>query len=147
MATRTFTALIEQDDATSGCGIRLPFNPKDAFGKVRSPVVATVGGHSFRTTTCSMGGAYWIPLNRANRDAIGAKPGQKVTVRLELDDTPRVIEAPSDLVAALKAAGALGAWKKLSFTHQREHVEAIEEAKKPETRARRIARAVEAVGG
>jgi uncharacterized protein YdeI (YjbR/CyaY-like superfamily) len=56
------------------------------------------------------------------------------------------VTPPADLVKALKARpGALEAWRKLSFTHQREHVEAIEGAKKPETRTRRIDAAVEAV--
>ena len=55
---------------------------------------------------------------------------------------PRTVEAPPDLVRALKAAGALAGWEALSFTHQREHVEAIEDAQRPQTRASRIENAV-----
>ncbi|HXG57831.1 MAG TPA: YdeI/OmpD-associated family protein, partial [Thermoanaerobaculia bacterium] len=58
----------------------------------------------------------------------------------------REIKPPADLAKALKASpGAWDRWQKLSFSHQREYVEAIEEAKKPETRARRVARAVEMI--
>jgi hypothetical protein len=128
----------------NSCGIELPFNPKDAFGKVRVPVNATIGRHTYRTTTCAMHGSFWIPLNKANREAAGVEGGQTVSVTLALDDKPRTVPPPQDLVAAMrKAKGAKAAWDALSFTHQREHVEAIESAKRPETRARRIARAIE----
>jgi uncharacterized protein YdeI (YjbR/CyaY-like superfamily) len=71
-------------------------------------------------------------------------PGEMVRVTLEPDLEPRVVEAPAELAAALKKnKQAKAAWEKLSYTHQREHAEAILDAKKPETRARRIAKAVE----
>jgi uncharacterized protein YdeI (YjbR/CyaY-like superfamily) len=55
----------------------------------------------------------------------------------------RVVEPPADLVAALEArAGLWKRWQALSFTQRRECVESILGAKKPETRERRIARAV-----
>lgn len=146
MASKRFKARIIQDDGSSACGIKLPFHPKDAFGKVRAPVRATLNGHTFRTTICSMGGSYWIPLNRANREAAGVSPGESVAVSLDRDDAPRVVKPPADFARALRAAPtADAAWKKLSYTHQREHVEAIEAAKQPETRQRRIAKAVEAL--
>lgn len=66
-------------------------------------------------------------------------------VTLELDLEPRVVTPPKDLVSALRKAGALEKFEKLAFTHQREHVEAIEGAKKPETRARRIEAAVKMI--
>ena len=66
-------------------------------------------------------------------------------VRLDLDTEPRVVKPPADLVKALKAASVWDRWQDLSYSHQREHVEAIDEAKKPETRTRRIERAVQMV--
>jgi hypothetical protein len=89
-----------------------------------------------------MGGERFIPLRGSNREASGV-----VTVTLTLDDKPRVVKPPVDLARALREAGtgAVDAWKAMSFTHQREHVEAIEQAKKPETRERRVRACVEMV--
>ena len=67
---------------------------------------------------------------------------------LELDNAVREVKPPADFVRALRAAPpAWDRWEELSYSHQREYVEAIEEAKTPETRARRIANAVESIAG
>jgi uncharacterized protein YdeI (YjbR/CyaY-like superfamily) len=86
-----------------------------------------------------MGNGPCIPLRRSNREAAGLDGGETLSVTLELDTERREIKPPADLVKALKAAPpAWDRWRELSYSHQREHVEAIEEAKRPETRARRI---------
>ncbi len=130
-------------------GIEVPFDPKPVFGKVRAPVRVTVnGGYTFRSTIAAMGGpCCFIPLRRSNREAAGVSGGEMVTVTLTLDTQPRVVKPPAALMAALKGAGpdVVEAWKGMSFTHQREHAEAVVEAKKPETRARRIAGCVGAM--
>ena len=127
--------------------IVLPFDPKEVFGKVRAPVKVTLNGYTFRTTIAAMGGPPCIGIRTSYREAAGLEGGEKVEVRVALDDEPRVVTPPADLVKALKAAPpAWDRWRELSFTHQREHAEAVEGAKKPETRARRIANAVAMVG-
>ncbi len=132
----------------SVCFIPVPFDPKAVFGKVRAPVVVKLGGHSFRSTIAAMGGTVCVPLRRSNREAAGLEGGETLTVELELDTAKRVVSPPRDLTAALRAAPpAWERWRDLSFTHQREHVEAIEGAKRPETRARRIASAVAMLRG
>jgi len=132
----------------SACFIPVPFDPKAVFGKVRAPVVVRLGGHSYRSTIAAMGGTVCVPLRRSNREAAGLEGGETITVELELDTRAREVAPPRDLVAALRAAPpAWERWRELSFTHQREHVEAIEGAKRPETRARRIANAVAALRG
>ncbi len=139
--TRSFPATVVRDGP--GCFIPLPFDPKAVFGKVRAPVVATVGGYRFRTTVVAMGGPACIGLRRSHREAAGLAGGETVQVTVALDDAPRTVTTPADLLRALQAVpGALDAWKASSYTHQREHVEAIEDAKKPETRQRRIVAAV-----
>jgi hypothetical protein len=144
MAARTYSATLQSDAMT--CAVPVPFDPKAVFGKVRAPVKVTVNGYTFRSTIAAMGGPPCIPLRRSHREAAGLKGDETVEVRLELDTEPRVVEAPADLQKALRATpGAAASWKGLSYTHQREHVEAIEGAKAPETRARRVARAVEMV--
>ena len=132
----------------SACFIPVPFDPKAVFGKVRAPVVVRLGGHSYRSTIAAMGGTVCVPLRRSNREAAGLEGGETITVELELDTGVREVAPPRDLVAALRAAPpAWDRWRELSFTHQREHVEAIEGAKRPETRARRIANAVATLRG
>lgn len=139
---KCFRTRLVKDDETRGCYLELPFDPKEAFGRRRAPVRVTIGTYSFRTTTASMGGCFMVGVRREHREAAGCEAGDEADVAIELDIAPRTVEAPDDLRAALAEAGLEGAWAKLSYTHQREHVEAIEDAKKPETRARRIAAAV-----
>ncbi|HOD66499.1 MAG TPA: YdeI/OmpD-associated family protein [candidate division Zixibacteria bacterium] len=140
----TCRAELVQDDATSGCGITLPFDPKAQFGKVRAPVVATINRYSFRTTVFSMGGCYWIPVNKSNRDAAGIAPGDRFKLRIALDTEPRAVTPPADLKEALAGdPTAKTVWDKLSYTHRREYVEWIAQAKKPETRARRLQKTLE----
>ena len=140
---KTFTTSLLRDGAM--CAIPLPFDPKSVFGKTRAPVKVTINGYTYRSTIASMGGQVFIPLRASNREAAGLEGHETVEVHLELDTDKREVTPPADLVKALKAAKAFDAWQKLSFTHQREHVEAIEGAKKPETRQRRIENAVKIV--
>ena len=126
--------------------IELPFDPKEKFGKVRAPVKVTVNGYTFKTTIAAMGGPPCVGMRTSYREAAGLEGGERVEIRIDLDDEPRVVTPPADLVKALKAAPpAWDRWQELSFTHQREHAEAVADAKKPETRARRIAKSVEMV--
>lgn len=145
MPSKTFNAWIFQDDGTTMTGFEVPFDPKPVFGKVRAPVTVTINKHSYRSTICAMGGKFWLPLRKSNREPAGVKAGDNVQITLTLDQAPRTVTAPNDLLRALKAAKQLEAFQKMSFTHQREHVQAIEEAKKPETRERRIAACVSMV--
>jgi hypothetical protein len=139
--TKTYETKIVKDGPM--CFIPVPFDPVAVFGKVRVPVKVTVGKHTYRSTIASMGGVLCIPLRKSNREAAGLQGNEKVKVRLELDTEERKVTPPRDFVKALRAKpGAWDAWTALSFTHQREHVEAIEDAKKPETRERRIAKSV-----
>ncbi len=142
MPSKTFTARIIQDDNTTMTGFEIPFDPKPVFGKVRAPVVVTIKKHTYRSTISAMGGCWMIPLRKSNRDAAGVRAGDRVRVTLALDEKPRIVTPPKDLAKALKDAALLSAFSGLAFTHQREHVEAIEQAKKLETRQRRIAACV-----
>ena len=140
MSSRTFKATIVREGST--CFIPLTFDPKSVFGKARAPVRVTVNGHTYRSTIASMGGPPFIPLRKSVWQAAGLEGGETIEVRLDLDTEKREIKLPADFARALKSMPpAWERWQALSYTHQREHVEAIEEARKPETRARRIERA------
>ena len=144
MASRTFKTTIVRDG--SMCFIPVPFDPAPVFGKVRAPVKVTLNGYTYRSTIASMGEGPCIPLRKSNREAAGLEGGETMEVRLDLDTDERTVEPPRDLVRALKAAPpAWDRWRELSYSHQREYAEAVEGAKKPETRARRIDGAVKAI--
>ena len=139
---RTFT--VTPDDEFM---IEPPFDPREVFGKARAAVRVAINGHEYRSTVAVMGGRIFVPLRRSHRQAAGVRAGEPFAVTLTLDTTPRTVEAPDDLRAALEASDAWERWEKLSFTHRREHVEAVEGAKKPETRTRRIAKCVAMAAG
>lgn len=138
-----FKATVAQAEGMSATGIIVPDEivEKLAAGK-KPPVVVTLKGYTYRSTVAVMGGKFMLPLAKEHRDAAGVKAGDKVEVMLELDTAPREVEAPKDFAAALKKAGLTKDFAALAFTHRKEHVRAIEEAKAPETRLRRIEKAV-----
>lgn len=144
MVSKTFmTTLVREGGAN---GIPIPFDPKAVFGTVRAPVRVTINGYTFRSTIAAMGGPPFVPLRRSHREAAGLEGTETIRVRLDLDTDVREVTPPPDLVAALEASPpAWERWQELSYTHQREYVEALEQAKKPETRARRLVRAVETI--
>jgi len=144
MSSKTFKTKIVREG--SMCFIPVPFDPAPVFGKVRAPVKVTLNGYTYRSTIAAMGGGCCIPLRKSNREAAGLEGGETLDVTLTLDTEKREVQPPADFVKALKAAPpAWDRWRELSFSHQREYVEAIEEAKKPETRTRRIEGAVRAI--
>lgn len=114
-------------------------------GGGRIPVLATFDGVSYRGSIASMGGCMALGVLKSIRSELGKGDGDAVTVTVERDTGERVVEVPEDLAAALAEAGVREAFDGLSYSHRREHVNAINDAKKPETRARRIAKAVEMV--
>jgi hypothetical protein len=146
MPAKTFSTTIKQDNATSGCFIELPFDPKEEFGKVRAPVKVTINGFTFRSTVFFMGGCYMVPFNKANRDGAGVAAGDKIEVLVELDNEKRTVTIPDDFAVALAKNKKLSAvWEKMSYTHKREYVMSIENAKRPETRRRRIEKTLDAL--
>lgn len=144
MTTKTFSTTVVREGSV--CFIPLTFDPKSVFGKIRAPVKVTLNGYTFRSTIAAMGGPPCIPLRKSNREAAGLQGGERIDVRLDLDTDTREVKPPVDFMKALKAAPpAWERWQELSYSHQREHVEAIEEAKRPETRTRRIENAVRTI--
>jgi hypothetical protein len=111
-------------------------------GGGRIPVNATFDGVAYAGSIMSMGEGPCIGILKSIRTRIGKEPGDTVVVTLERDTAERTVEVPDDLAAALAEAGAREAFDRLSYSHRREHVAAISDAKKAETRQRRIANAV-----
>src|SRR5256885_1015532 len=113
-------------------------------GKKRFPVVATVNGTTWRTSVARMGGEFLVGLNREVRESAGVQAGDQVRVELTLDTEPREVDVPEALAAALAGdADARAAYERLAFTHRKEFARWVEEAKRPETRASRVAQTLE----
>lgn len=144
----TFRTTLLQSGKTA-TGIEVPPEVIDALGAgKRPPVRVTINGFTYRSTVAVMGGKFMVGVNAENRAAAGVAGGDTVDVTVALDDQPRVVEVPDDLAEALNRDGAAkAAFDRLSYTHKREHVTAIESAKKTETRQRRIAKVIEQLGG
>ena len=127
-------AVILDEDAVAAVG----------DGAKRFPVAATINGHTWRTTVTRMGGEFLLGLNKAVRQAAGAEAGDTVEVLIELDAAPREVEVPEPLAAALaRDREAQRGFEGLSFTHRKEYATWIAEAKKDETRERRVSQALE----
>jgi hypothetical protein len=137
-------AVIEQSGRTA-TGFEVPPEVVEALGAGRRPkVTVTVNDATYRSSVASMGGRFMVGVSAENRALIGVRAGDEVEVELEVDTAPREVELPADFRAALEVVPEAGAaFARLSYSHQRAHVDAIAEARKPETRRRRIDRAVE----
>ncbi|WP_432558881.1 YdeI/OmpD-associated family protein [Granulicoccus sp. GXG6511] len=140
-----FRAVLENRGGNTAA-FTVPADVVDALQGGRRPkVVVTLGDHTWRSSIAVYGGVHYLGVSIANRKAADAIDGETYDVQLELDVAERVIETPADLATALEAAGVEAAWGLLSFSRRRKHVMAIEGAKQPETRARRIAACVAAL--
>ena len=107
------------------------------------PVLVRSGGRTARLRITRMGGPICIGLSKAARAELGVEIGDAVDVEVELDQAERVVEPPADLASELAAhARAQQAWDGLSYTRRKEIARSIDEAKRPETRARRLAAAL-----
>jgi hypothetical protein len=115
----------------------LPFDTREVWGKAKVPPKVTINDYTWRSTVGNRGGVQYIVVNAAARRGAGVKAGDFVTITLEPDTEKREIEVPMPLQRALgaKLTQKLNA---LSFTHKKEFVVWYSEAKKEDTRARRV---------
>lgn len=125
--------------------VEVPRAALDSLEAGARPLIAvTINGHRWRTRVAAMRGLSLVGVSAANRKASGIAEGDLVEVELELDVEPRIVDAPADVAAALDQHPALRpAFEDLPFGLRRKLIATIEEARAPETRARRIAKLVE----
>ncbi len=116
-------------------------------GGKRAAVTVTIGKKTVRLRLGVMGGQNLIGISKANREALGVSIGDTVDATIALDEAARTIEVPDDAAKALEKAKLRRKFDALAFTHQKEHVRAITEAKKPETRTKRIEAMLEKLRG
>jgi hypothetical protein len=125
-------------------GLEIPPEAVEELGGGKRPAVTiTINGHSWKSRVAIMRGRYLLGLSNANRRAAGVATGDEVEVEIAIDAGPRVVAEPADFARALDAdPAARTAYDRLSYSRRREHVRAIESAKKPETRTQRIGKAL-----
>lgn len=139
-----FKATVRLDGKTA-TGIQVPHEIVAALGGGNRPSVrVTFRGYSYQTTVARMRGQFLFPVSAAVREQAGVAAGDRLEVTIELDDKPRELDLPTDLVKALaRDRGAKKAFEKLSHSNKKRHVLAIEGAKTSATRQRRLAKALD----
>lgn len=146
----TFDAVLQPDPGGTGTWIAVPREINPVLGlKGRPKIRAVIAGHPYRGSLMPMGdGTFGLGVLKAIQQAAGVKRGDRITVELELDTAPRVVKPPPDLARLLARDKRLAAgWGKLSYTNQKEMALSLQEAKKPETRERRLSAALEKLRG
>jgi hypothetical protein len=140
----TFTAVI-QNAGGGGAFVEVPFDVEKAFGEKKPRVKAIIEVVPYRGLLTRMGGPNHILIVlKGIREQIGRTFGDEVKITVELDAEPRVIDIPKDLMKELKKdKNAKAFFDKLSYTHRREYVMWINEAKRDETRQKRILKTIE----
>ena len=137
-----FHATIDLHGKTA-TGIVVPAGVVEALGAGRRPpVTVTIGDHSYRTTVAARGDRFLVPVSAENRAGAGVAAGDEVDVEIVLDTASREVPVPRDLAAALDAA-ARSAFDALTPSQRKWLVKSIEDAKRPETRRRRVEKTVE----
>jgi len=139
-----FQAVIE-DAGGGGAYVTIPFDVEKTFGKKRVKIKATIDGEPYRGTLVRMGSPqHMLLVLKEIREKVGKSFGDKVAVELEEDFEPRQVEVPADLQSALEADPiSQASFDRLSYTHQKEYVRWIMEAKHDSTRQKRIQQAIE----
>jgi Bacteriocin-protection, YdeI or OmpD-Associated/Domain of unknown function (DUF1905) len=135
------TVLLEGRTAT---GIEVPAEVVDGLGSSRRPaVVVTIGTYSYRSSIAPRGGVFLLPVSAEVRSGAGIAAGDEVDVEVALDTAPREVTVPGDFAAALAAdVAARTFFDALSYSNRLRQVSAIEAAKTPETRQRRVDKAI-----
>ncbi len=139
-----FRATLGADPTGTGTYVLVPRHVEKALGlKGRPKIQSVIAGHPYRGSLMPSPDGFCLGVLQAIQQAEGLSRGDTITVELELDTAPRMIEPPADLAKALaRDKRAAAAWDRLSYTNRREIAGGLEEAKKPETRERRLAAAL-----
>jgi hypothetical protein len=138
-----FHATVEQGGKTA-TGITVPDEIVAGLGAGKKPAVTvTINGYTYRTSIATVSGSFKVGVSAEVREAAGVKGGDAVDVEIALDTVPREVAVPADFAAALDAEPAARAtFDRISYSEKRWFVLGIEDAKTPETRQRRIDKAI-----
>lgn len=139
---QAFYATLEKpDDGKDTAYISIPFDVEETYGtKGHVKVKALFDGYPYRGTLANMGtGAHILIVRKDIRAAIGKKVGEKVKVELMEDTEERIVDIPEELQSALaKNPKAKSFYDTLSYTNRKEYAVWIKDAKKEETKKKRL---------
>ena len=141
-----FQAPLLPDPTGIGTYVVVPREVQARLGLTGRPKInSVIAGHPYRGSLMPAGdGTFVLGVLKSIQQSAGVTRGDTITVELELDTAPRTVELPPDLAKAIaRDKKARAAWAKLSYTDKREMARSLEEAKRPETRLRRLAAALE----
>ncbi|HEX8289355.1 MAG TPA: YdeI/OmpD-associated family protein [Pyrinomonadaceae bacterium] len=138
-----FETQLEKHDNSEATGIYIPFDVEKVFGAKRVPVRVWINNVEYRSTVRRMSGRFMMAVPKILRDAAGIQAGETIVVTMEKDTQNRIVTIPEDFAESLRKADLQEAFSKMSYTHQKEYVSAINEAKKEDTRSRRIEKTIE----
>jgi len=141
---RKFEAKIEQHGKQDAAYVSVPFDVKEAYGMKRVKVKAFFDGYEYRGLIVNMGtGSHILGLTKEVRNSIGKSFGEIVQVAVEVDTEERIIESPPELNNFFKShPQEKDFFDSLSYTNRKEYANWIKEAKKVETKERRINSAI-----
>jgi Bacteriocin-protection, YdeI or OmpD-Associated/Domain of unknown function (DUF1905) len=139
-----FKAKIEAGDG-GGAHVLFPYDTEKEFAtKGKVPVKATFDGVPYAGSLIKYGHPqHMLGLLKSIREQIGKGPGDTIEVVVWKDEAPRVVEIPAAFQAAMKKAGLLDTFEKLSYTHRKEYCRWITDAKKEETRSARLVKSID----
>jgi hypothetical protein len=113
-------------------------------GNRQMRVTGSLQGTPFRSSTMPYRGALYVGVHKATREAAGVANGDQVEIAVVRDDSPRVLDLAPELEAALAEHSDLRArFDGLPFTRRRELADPVAQARRPETRAARVDRALD----
>jgi len=133
----------------TAAGIVVPADVLEGLAAGKKPAVrVTINGFTYRSSIATVEGRPMIGVSNDVRQAAGVAAGDVVDIDVELDTEKRTVALPEELAALLADDPvARGAYDKLSYSNQRRIVEPIDQTKNPETRQRRIDKAMETLRG
>jgi hypothetical protein len=140
-----FKSVIEPARGPGATVALVPMEHVPALGGMKQKrAFGWLNGHEFMTATFPYKGqGLWVGVPKAVRVAAGLVTGDEGEFELMLDETPRTVDVAPELQAAFAVEPELGArFEKLSFSRKRELADPVTEAKKPETRAARLEKAL-----
>jgi len=136
-----FKAVLQPDPTGTGTFVAVPREVNAELGlKGRTKINSVIAGHPYRGSLMPLGdGTFCLGVLKSIQESAGVKRGDTITIELELDTAPRTVDPPADLAKLLaRDTKAASAWDRLSYTDKKEMARSLEEAKKPETRERRL---------
>jgi hypothetical protein len=144
MKKYAFTAKIVAGDG-GGAGVLFPYDTEKEFAtKGKVPIKATFNGVPYTGSLIKYGfPQHTLHLSKAIREQLGKVPGDTIDVVLWKDEEERILEVPAPFEKLMKQEGLLPFFEKLSYTHRKEYCRWISEAKKEETRSKRLEKAIE----